>query len=148
MCGIFGGQSRDETTRDGDGAADAARHVSNPIAEIEVVGATVVATVTVTELADDTGAEQLASLLDDLHDSGALHFVLDISNVQYMNSACLGCLVQSLNRMARSGGRIALVNPAHSVQSLFRITRLESMFVVRPDVPEALIAVEGKPVED
>jgi anti-sigma B factor antagonist len=129
-------------------ATGAPRPAHNPIAEIEVVGSVVVATLTVTELADEQGASQLSSLLDDLHESGALHFVLDISNVQYMNSACLGCLVQALNRMARSGGRIALVNPANSVQSLFRITRLDSMFVVRPDVPSALIAVEGKPSED
>jgi anti-anti-sigma factor len=143
----FGRSSPEEPAQRAPAAAAVPRHASR-IAEIEMVGRTVVATLTITELADEHGATQLSGLLEDLHESGAQHFVLDISNVQYMNSICLGCLVQSLNRMARSGGKIALVNPAGSVQSLFRITRLESAFIVRPDVPEALVAVEGKPVDD
>ena len=116
--------------------------ITNPIADVEMVGDVVVATLTVTELADEPGASQLAGLLDDLDQSGAGHFVLDISNVQFMNSACLGCLVEALNRLTQKGGRIALVNPAGSVQSLFRITRLDSVFMILKDVPTALSAIE------
>ena len=107
------------------------------------MGDTVVATLTVTELAGDTGATRLADLLYELGQVGVKHFVLDIQNVQFMNSACLGCLVEALNRMARTKGKIALVNPANSVQSLFRITRLDSVFLIYHDVMAALQAVEG-----
>lgn len=112
------------------------------IAEIELIGSTAVATLTVTELTADEGAEGLADLLFDLTESGAKHFVLDIQNVQYMDSACLGCLVEFLNRMAVSGGRIALANTAHSVQYLFRLTRLDRVFPICKDVMAALDAVE------
>jgi anti-sigma B factor antagonist len=112
------------------------------IAEIELIGSTAVATLTVTELTAEEGAEGLAELLLDLTESGAKHFVLDIQNVQYMDSACLGCLVEFLNRMAASGGRIALANTARSVQYLFRLTRLDRVFPICKDVMAALEAVE------
>lgn len=115
------------------------------IAEIELMGATAVATLTVTELSRDHGAELLAGLLDELASSGATHFVLDIQNVQFMDSTCLGCLVEALNRLAATGGRIALVNADHSVAYLFRMTRLDRVFPVCTDVMAALKAVEREP---
>jgi anti-anti-sigma factor len=141
MFNIFG-KSESDAGSARTGADVVATPITNPIADVEIVGEVVIATLTVTELSDEPGASQLAGLLDDLDHSGARHFVLDISNVQFMNSACLGCLVEALNRMAKKGGRIALVNPAGSVQSLFRITRLDSVFLIMKDVPTALNAVE------
>ena len=55
-----------------------------------------------------------------------------------MDSACLGCLVEALNRLAARGGRIALANGNHSVQYLFRLTRLDRVFAICPDVMTAL----------
>jgi anti-sigma B factor antagonist len=59
-----------------------------------------------------------------------------------MDSACLGCLVEVLNRMATSGGKIALANTANRVQYLFRLTRLDRVFPICPDVMAAIEAVE------
>lgn len=116
------------------------------IAEIERIGPTAVATLTVTELTQERGVEMLADLLEELLNSGANHFVLDIQNVQFMDSACVGCLVDALNRMAKAGrGRIALANPAKSVQYLFRMTQLDRVFPICADVMAALTAVERVP---
>ena len=106
----------------------------NRIAQVQRIGDSAVATLTVTEL------------LDELEQTGATHFVLDIQNVQFMDSACLGCLVEALNKMARTGGRIALANTANSVQYLFRMTQLDRVFPICADVMAALAAVERKPV--
>ena len=114
----------------------------NTIATIDFIGPVAVATLTVTELTQDDGVVQLTELLDDLAQSGARHFVLDVCNVQHMDSSCLGCLVEALNRMAANGGRIALVNADHSVQYLFRMTRLDRVFPVCSDVMTALNAME------
>ena len=64
-----------------------------------------------TELTQDEGAEQLADLLQELAETGALHYVLDVQNIHAMDTACIGCLVEALNYLAARGGRIALVNP-------------------------------------
>ena len=114
----------------------------NTIASIDFIGPVAVATLTVTELTQDDGVVQLTELLDDLAHSGARHFVLDVCNVQHMDSSCLGCLVEALNRMAASGGRIALVNADHGVQYLFRMTRLDRVFPICSDVMTALDAME------
>ena len=114
----------------------------NKIAQVQRMGQCAVATLTVTELTQEQGVQMLTELLDELEQTGATHFVLDIQNVQFMDSACLGCLVQALNRMARTGGRIALANTANSVQYLFRMTQLDRVFPICSDVMAALTAVE------
>ena len=112
--------------------------VRSHLADVQLMGTTAVATITVTELSHDTGAHQLADLLAELTESGAQDFVLDLHSVQFMDSACLGCLVEALNRLAARGGRIALANCNHSVQYLFRLTRLDRVFAICPDVMTAL----------
>lgn len=119
----------------------------NVIATIDFIGPVAVATLTVTELTQDDGVVQLTELLDDLAQSGARHFVLDVCNVQHMDSSCLGCLVEALNRMAADGGRIALVNADHSVAYLFRMTRLDRVFPICSDVMAALKAMERASAE-
>ncbi len=119
----------------------------NVIATIDFIGPVAVATLTVTELTQDDGVVQLTELLDDLAHSGAKHFVLDVCNVQHMDSSCLGCLVAALNRMAADGGRIALVNADHAVAYLFRMTRLDRVFPVCSDVMAALDAMERASAE-
>jgi anti-sigma B factor antagonist len=116
--------------------------IHNKIAQVQRMGQSAVATLTVTELTQEQGVQMLTELLDELEQTGAIHFVLDIQNVQFMDSACLGCLVQALNRMARTGGRIALANTANSVQYLFRMTQLDRVFPICSDVMAALTAVE------
>src|SRR5690606_21425098 len=83
------------------------RLTRNRIAQVQRIGPAAVATLTVTELTQEQGVEMLSELLDELSQTGATHFVLDIQNVQFMDSACLGCLVEALNRLAGTGGRIA-----------------------------------------
>ena len=119
----------------------------NVIATIDFIGPVAVATLTVTELTQDEGVVQLTELLDDLAQSGARHFVLDVCNVQHMDSSCLGCMVEALNRMAANGGRIALVNADHSVAYLFRMTRLDRVFPICSDVMAALDAMERASAE-
>jgi anti-sigma B factor antagonist len=154
MFNLFGKRSKDvEAAVDAppqEPALQTSRTLSSPIAEIEMVGETVVATLTVTELSEECGASRLADLLFELGQSRARHYVLDIQNVQFMDSACLGCLVEALNLMSDSGGKIALANADHAVESLFRLTRLDRVFTIAPDVMAALVAVEGRkgPDED
>ncbi len=120
------------------------RKFHSEIAEIELMNSVAVATLTETELTQDDGVEKLAALLLDMKETGAHHFVLDIQNIQYMDSMCLGCLVESLNSMASHGGRIALVNTTHSVQSMFRMTRLDRVFFICRDVLHAIVEMERK----
>ena len=50
--------------------------------------------------------------------------LLDLSDVQFMDSTGLGVLVSLLKRLG-NGGRIAVIGAAPPVTKLFQITRLE-----------------------
>lgn len=114
------------------------------IAEFQMMGQVVVATLTVTELSQDEGAEALATLLDEMAETGAQHLVLDVQNVQFMDTTCLGCLVEALNKLSVNGGHIALASPNHNVQYVFRLTRLDRVFRICSDVMSAIDVVEGR----
>lgn len=112
------------------------------IAEVEHIGATAVITLTVTELTGVEAAERLTELLDQLAAAGSMNFILDIQNVQHMDSACLGTLVKSFRALDSIGGRIALVNADRSVQYLFKLTKLDRVFPICADVMTALNVIE------
>lgn len=112
------------------------------IAEVEHIGATAVITLTVTELTGVEAAERLTELLDQLAAAGSMNFILDVQNVQHMDSACLGTLVKTFRALDSIGGRIALVNADRSVQYLFKLTKLDRVFPICADVMAALNVIE------
>ncbi len=115
---------------------------NNAIATIDRIGPTAVATLTVTALSTTEGVGLLLELFDDVSQTGARSLVLDVQNLEYVDSACLGCLVQALNNAIAGGGRIALVNTEGTVQELLRVTQLDRLFPICHDVPTALTAIE------
>lgn len=114
----------------------------SPIATLDQFGATAVATLTVTALERMEGVAGLMGLFEAVTQSGARHFVLDVQNLEYMDSACLGCLVRALNHASAGGGRIALANADAGIQSLFNTTKLDRRFPLCHDVASALATVE------
>jgi anti-sigma B factor antagonist len=115
---------------------------NEPLATLEVLGATAVATVTVSELTGAIATRLVADLLDELSRTDVQHYVFDLQNVTAMDSTCIGALVEMLTQIQRSGGRIALVNADHNVACLFRLTRLDRLFPMCKDVMAAIEAVE------
>ena len=119
-----------------------ASNVNNGIATIDRIGPTAVATLTVDSLSTQEGVTLLMELFDEVSQFGAQSLVLDMQNLEYLDSVCLGCLVQALNHAVQGGGRIALVNTDSNVQHLFRVTQLNRLFPICHDVPTALTAIE------
>lgn len=70
------------------------------------------------------------------------HLVLDLQNVEYMDSGAIGSLVSLLTQLHKSGGRIALVNTHRNVQFLFKLTQLDRLFPICTDVLKAIERVE------
>lgn len=141
-----GASSREDAAVEGEGGTFPPSHVSrafeNPIAEVEYVGDTAVATLTVTDLTADMSAEQLANLIHRLTETRTAGIVLDIQNVQHIDSTCLSCMVDACNRLAADGGKIALANAHQNVQHVFKLTRLDRVFPICPDVMAAINTVE------
>src|SRR5438270_12830990 len=64
--------------------------------------------------------------------------VLNLSQVPYMDSSAIAVLVEALQRIRKSGGRIFLTDLQPRVKGLLEIARLDSIFVVAKDETEAL----------
>ncbi|MFG0328317.1 MAG: STAS domain-containing protein [Phycisphaerales bacterium] len=145
-----------------DAEADHRRRRRLELATTERVGATVILTITTSELAGYDIAASLREALEHVRREGARRFVLDLQNVALMDSVCIGALVESLTSMQepslnapragkRSGGdpvkhpvRMAVVNAQRNVAYLFRLTKLDRVFPICRDVMSALAAVEGR----
>lgn len=86
------------------------------------------------ESAENFSAE-LASVLADPAVEGV---VLQMENINYLDSTGLGELVGYLGRFQESGKRLKLVKPNQTVVRLLQLTRLDQVFKVYPDEESAL----------
>lgn len=117
---------------------------AEPLATLEVLNHTAIATITVGELTGSNAHRLIEDLLSEFAEAPVRHFVFDLQNVTYMDSACIGALVEMLTRLQGAGGRIALVNAGQSVSYLFKLTRLDRLFPICKDVMQAIAAVERR----
>ncbi len=60
--------------------------------------------------------------------NGIVHAVVDMTDVELMNSSGLGMLVAASRSLVAAGGGIALVGANDRIRKLFSMTRLDSVF--------------------
>jgi anti-sigma B factor antagonist len=68
------------------------------------------------------------ALLDMLIHNPVRRLVLNLSGVPYMDSSAIAVLVELLQRLRKTGGRIVLVAPQPRVRGLLEIARLDTIF--------------------
>jgi anti-sigma B factor antagonist len=66
--------------------------------------------------------------------------VLDLSGVELIDSTGISVLLNALRRMTRARRRLALVCPPGPVLRALRLTRLDSTFLVRDNLADAVAA--------
>jgi len=64
--------------------------------------------------------------------------VIDLGKVKWMNSSGLGALMGSLTTAKNAGGELKLANVTDKVQSLFMITKLNTIFEAHDGVDKAI----------
>jgi anti-sigma B factor antagonist len=84
------------------------------------------------------GDLELRDRLAALHESGKIDIILNLKDVNHIDSTGLGTLVFGLAKLRKAGGRLALlnVNPAHL--KLFVLTRLALAFEFFDDEQDAV----------
>ncbi|MGE0669146.1 MAG: STAS domain-containing protein [Sphingomonadales bacterium] len=68
--------------------------------------------------------------------------VVDVSEVEFMDSTGLGVFVSLLKLMSKEG-RIAVAGPSPGVRKLIEVTRLDRLFPLHATIGEAEAAVGG-----
>jgi anti-sigma B factor antagonist len=75
-------------------------------------------------------AGEFKSELKALLDEGIKDLVVDLSNVEMVDSVGLGVLIATHNSLRQAGGQLVVSNPSADIQSLFRTMRLDKHFKV------------------
>ena len=85
-------------------------------------------------------APQLRQRLIELVEQGSQHIVVDMEQVEFLDSTGLGVLVGGLKRVRALDGSLRLVCAQERILKIFRITGLEKVFGIYATVDEAVAA--------
>jgi anti-sigma B factor antagonist len=77
-------------------------------------------------------------LLELLEKHAPKRLVLNLAQVPYMDSSAIAVLVEALQKIRKTGGRIFLTDLQPRVKGLLEIARLDSIFIVAKDEADAL----------
>jgi anti-sigma B factor antagonist len=89
-------------------------------------------------LAVGVGEEMLPRLIEQLLNDGTRKILLNLSDMDYIDSNGLGELVQSLKTSKRFGASLRLLKPQDRVKKTLRLTNLLPMFSVYDSESEAI----------
>lgn len=79
-----------------------------------------------------------AALLETLNREKPQRLVLNLAGVPYMDSSAIAVLVESLQKLRKTGGKIYLTNLQPRVKGLLEIARLDAIFVIAASEEEAM----------
>lgn len=83
-------------------------------------------------------APQLEQELGRLTSDGRHDLVVDLSGVDFLDSTGLAVLVKTLKRVKEADGSLAVVVSHDRVAKVFRLTGLDTLIPLHPDVESAL----------
>ena len=90
------------------------------------------------ELTLDDGDIAFGRYVDQLIESGRRQFVIDLSDVTYIDSAGVGMLVAESKRVTQSGGSMRLARLTARSHHLLAMLKLKFVFEVYDDVDAAV----------
>src|SRR5438128_9566951 len=84
------------------------------------------------------GDLQVKERIKDLLGDGQRKILLNLADVNYIDSAGLGALISSYTTVRREGGSLKLVNLTNRIKDLLAITKLITVFETFDSEPEAI----------
>ncbi|MEN9214565.1 MAG: STAS domain-containing protein [Gloeomargarita sp. DG02_3_bins_56] len=82
---------------------------------------------------DTTTKDGLTQQVKQIANQRATLVLLDLSQVQFVDSSGLGAIVAALKSLRSAGGELALCQPSEQVKTLLEITGLERIMKVYPN---------------
>lgn len=112
----------------------------DPSYELDRSGHTVVVHFHVSEVSHILMQEICQELGEKMRFDNLHHFVLDLSEVRFLPSACLGAMVDFVRELEHVRGSLCLAGCADNVAFIFKVTRLDTVFPLYDDLDDALAA--------
>ena len=89
---------------------------------------------------DAVCAPDLENILDEKINEGQLSFILDFSDLEYISSAGLQCILAAAKTLENKKGSIALTSLKGTVKEVFEISGFDTLFPIYASVSEALLS--------
>lgn len=86
---------------------------------------------------DAAGAIQFKEQMRDLTATPSARVILDLSNVQFLDSSGLGAVVAVMKLLAPER-KLELAGLTPTVEKVFRLTRMDTVFTIHPAVEAGL----------
>ena len=86
------------------------------------------------------GSVQLRDAVRDLISKGAKRILLNLAEVNYIDSSGIGELVSAFTSVRNQGGELKLLNLTKKVHDLLQITKLYTVFDIKDDEAAAVAA--------
>ena len=93
-------------------------------------------------LTADRFDERLPDIIRRMVGQDARVFVLDLREVSYMDSTCIGELVSGLLTVRKSGGTLLLASPTPRIERLLMVAGLTSVFQTFRSEQEAVLSLQ------
>jgi anti-sigma B factor antagonist len=100
--------------------------------------------VTVTGEIDVYTSPRVRSAMLELFEAGCTSLIVDLSNVDYLDSSGLGVLVAGLKRAREHGGEVHIVTSKVRIMRVLEVTGLDKIFSISSTAAEALADTGGK----
>ena len=86
---------------------------------------------------DNEQTSRLLSEVDNTLSDKINKIVLDIENIEYINSNGLNCFIQLLTKARNMGGDAVIVNVPEKIKKLLLISKLNTVFTIKDSVGQA-----------
>ncbi len=86
---------------------------------------------------DAAGAIQFKEKMRELTQTQDARVILDLSTVAFLDSSGLGAVVAAMKAMG-PGRKLELSGLTATVEKVFRLTRMDSVFTIHKSVPEGM----------
>jgi anti-sigma B factor antagonist len=91
----------------------------------------------------DRGTGMLRQVLTRAVGAGARACLLDLEQIDYLDSGGVGSLVEMFRHVTRRGGQLKLLRPSPCARRVLGITHLTAVFDIFDDEAEALLNMGG-----
>jgi anti-sigma B factor antagonist len=98
-------------------------------------------------LIGDTETDEFREIVQQLNNDQLDFIVVDLGEIDWVNSAGLGVLVDAHQRFAKRGAHVLLARVDKRIHNLFIITKLALIFTIHATVEEAILAGKTLPVK-
>lgn len=86
-------------------------------------------------------ASEINGKINQLIDDGKLKILIDLKEVEWMNSSGLGILIDAVTVLKNNNGALRLVNVSDRIKNLLKITKLDTVFDIRDSIDDAKVSL-------